>query len=599
MPTVNIPNVGAVRFDDSMSPDEIKTAIERDILPSRSAKPVAPPPPPRDPTEGMGEVQKGLAGMGKSFSDTGVGGQQVALRGMAAFFVTHGLQVPSWIQDKLQGLSEDTDVAKKRDAPLMNTGAGLAGNMLGQLALSAVAPIGGAATGLGRIGLAGAVGAGQGMLQPTGTGETPVANTLLGGAAGALGQGAANVVGAGFRGMASSPQAQAAADWLRSQGSKVSVGQATGNEMMQRVESWLAKLPGTRGWYSNLDASQKSAVDRAIGAMTKEGNPFEGVAAASEGKMFTSDQPFVDELRSLPGRVDMLAGGLQPNSALRTAQAYAGTGAPPMATGTAMIGGRAIDVSKNPQLARAVAEAQQAASGEVAAKLPVGAQIPLTGPHGDYNNYQAIRSVIGKEAFKAGPGTAEGDTLKAIRNAFDDAAERSLTAQGADPALMQDARNAYQVSKTLQPAARQTAEEGTITYSAQQAANIIDKAFTKGTLSNLPQETQDTLRSVMNAARAIKPVSSSGTAENQLAKGIATLGILGGIGGEYAMGDKVGHAPAAMAGLIAAPWLVNRGMQTFGTGLVPKLAAALPDEVTLALRQLASVVPATAVTTSR
>lgn len=110
-----------------------------------------------DPTADMGTGQRLLAGVGKAFADVGRGAGQ------------------------LVGLVDRADVAesRKRDAALMDTGAGLTGNILGNIA--ALAPtifIPGANTLAGSA----AIGAGAGLLQPSeSTGET-VRNVAVGGA---------------------------------------------------------------------------------------------------------------------------------------------------------------------------------------------------------------------------------------------------------------------------------------------------------------------------------------------------------------------------------------------------------------------------------
>ena len=213
----------------------------------------------------------------------------------------------------------------------------------------------------------------------------------------------------------------------------------------------------------------------------------------------------------------------------------------------------------------------------------------MTGPRGDFNNYQAIRSAIGKQAWAAGEGTPEASAYKAIRDAFDAAASRSLEKQGADPAMLEVARNAYQIQRLLRKAEVSGADES-VTYNLQKAASAISDAIKNKTISNLPQDSQEALRAMMVAARAIKPVSTSGTAENQLARQIATAGMLGG-GLEAWQGDKLGHIPGMVAGAVAAPYLLNKGIQAYGRGLAPELAAQIPDWASMTLKQLASGIP--------
>lgn len=119
------------------------------------------PPLTADPTEGMSGLDKFRAGLGKAMVDTA--------RGI-------GQMVPGLVS------REDVADSRRRDAPLMNTGAGIAGNVVGNVApmvaaapfLPAVASISGGA----------ALGAVNGLLQPsTSTGET-AGNALLGAVAG-------------------------------------------------------------------------------------------------------------------------------------------------------------------------------------------------------------------------------------------------------------------------------------------------------------------------------------------------------------------------------------------------------------------------------
>ena len=128
---------------------------------TNSAAPEAPAPAMNvDPTEGMSTFEKLAAGAGKAVYDIGRGAGQML------------------------GLVSDKDVAKARelDAPLMKTGAGMAGNIGGNILASLPAlaiP--------GAQGVAGAAltGAGMAALQPTTADESRLKNMALGGAMGA------------------------------------------------------------------------------------------------------------------------------------------------------------------------------------------------------------------------------------------------------------------------------------------------------------------------------------------------------------------------------------------------------------------------------
>lgn len=122
-----------------------------------------------DPTEGMSAFEKGAAGVGKAMVDP--------LRGIGQML---GM-IPQ----------SEIDAAKKLDAPLMDTGAGLAGNVAGNM-LTALIPGGNTVKG------AALVGAGLSALQPTASGESRLTNTLTGGALGAGGAAAGKIIGKGM-----------------------------------------------------------------------------------------------------------------------------------------------------------------------------------------------------------------------------------------------------------------------------------------------------------------------------------------------------------------------------------------------------------------
>ena len=119
----------------------------------------AKPEPRPDPTEGMSGTQKFLAGVGKGMTDLG--------RGVA--------QLTGFMSQ------QEIDEAKKLDAPLMNTGAGTAGNVTGLIATGLPTMF---APGANTVTGAAVTGGVMGLLQPVATGESRTTNTLIGGAAG-------------------------------------------------------------------------------------------------------------------------------------------------------------------------------------------------------------------------------------------------------------------------------------------------------------------------------------------------------------------------------------------------------------------------------
>lgn len=190
---VNLPDgrVFTVNGPEGMSPEQVYGALvtQRPDLSSEAlAKRAKEAAKESDPTAGMAGWQKFAAGAGKAIVDTGRGlGQLVGLTS----------------QDEI-------DQAKQRDAALMDTGAGMVGNIAGHVGMAfapagAVGATGTLASRLPQLAFAtpkayaaakalaapntvlgaGALGAGQGFVQPVASDESRVWNTALGAGAGA------------------------------------------------------------------------------------------------------------------------------------------------------------------------------------------------------------------------------------------------------------------------------------------------------------------------------------------------------------------------------------------------------------------------------
>lgn len=122
----------------------------------------------KSPTADMSGVQKFVAGAGKGFADLGRGAAQLVGAG------------PS---------PEQVRQTKEEDAPLMESGAGIAGNLAANVATAIPAA---AIPGANTVAGAGVIGGISGLLQPVESGEERVKNTAIGGA---LGAGAQKVFG--------------------------------------------------------------------------------------------------------------------------------------------------------------------------------------------------------------------------------------------------------------------------------------------------------------------------------------------------------------------------------------------------------------------
>lgn len=192
-----------------------------------------------DPTVGMSTADKVLAGVGKAFADTG--------RGIAGLFGADN--------------AEEVRESRRLDSALMDTGAGMAGNVGGHVVM-ALAPGGvlkGAAAGANALKATGAanalnaagkaalapttlrgaatLGAGMGMIQPAENMTERVMNTGLGAGAGAGGQAAFNALARVVR-----PNTSPEVRNLMAEGITPTPGQILGGGY-KRVEEGLTSIP--------------------------------------------------------------------------------------------------------------------------------------------------------------------------------------------------------------------------------------------------------------------------------------------------------------------------------------------------------------------
>lgn len=160
-----------------------------------------------NPTDGMSTQERLAAGFGKSLVDTGRGLRQLATdfsAGIAGPYARPAMQQQA---DDLRG---QYDEARRQDQPLMDTGAGITGNVVGTLT-QFVAPglagirTAGSGSALQRLFLptsvkgSAAQGAVIGGIQPVGEGESRAGQSTLGALLGAGGAAAPKLVGGLYR----------------------------------------------------------------------------------------------------------------------------------------------------------------------------------------------------------------------------------------------------------------------------------------------------------------------------------------------------------------------------------------------------------------
>lgn len=209
---------------------------------------------PASPTEGMSGFQKFAAGMGKSLVDTAEGVSQLFGGASAA----------------------DIEQRRAQDAPLMESGAGMAGNIVGQglqmavpvpagAALKATSWAGKAAPYVGAAARAGVFGGAQGVAG----GESRLTNAGQGAALGIAGQGIASSAGALGRGaiQRADPYTAQLADKAKQFGIKLGVPNISENPLVRTVASQMERLPfsGAGGRFRGNQEAVNRAVGEAIG----------------------------------------------------------------------------------------------------------------------------------------------------------------------------------------------------------------------------------------------------------------------------------------------------------------------------------------------
>jgi hypothetical protein len=317
-----------------------------------------------DPTEGMTGMQKFLAGTGKAMVDIGRGaGQLVGL-----------------VDQK------DIDESKRLDAPLMNTGAGTAGNVVGNIATALPAMfVPGANTVLGASAAGGVLGA----LQPVASGDSRMTNTVIGGVAGGAGQGIANAVGRAVQPVRSTLQGQDAtlAEKAR-RFMPLNAAQETGSKPLRWIDSALDNLPFSADKQAAQKLAQREAWQSQL--LSKAG---ENANAATPEVLGSAYKRLGDQFKDISARNTVTLGNDFINSI-----ANIDASVTPFSKGVSEVVDKALDLASKGQL-----------SGK---------------------EYQSVRSSLTMQAKSAWQSNAElGQALKTLRQSLDDAANASISAE--------------------------------------------------------------------------------------------------------------------------------------------------------------------------
>lgn len=472
-----------------------------------------------DPTEGMGGLAKVGAGFGKAFVDIGRGTQQL-----------FGLGDQAALQQRI-------DDEKALSEPLLNTKAGLAGNIAGNVAALAPAAL---IPGVNTVAGGAALGAASGALQPVATGEDRADNVVIGGAAGGAGTGLARLAGRILRpvGEAVTPRLRALGDQLREMGGRLTPGQATGSRFLQGLEASMESFPPTSGAIRGIKEQNQRAINaqvaRAIGENTDE----------------LSDEALGRAHARITGELNRVA-----------------TDAP---------------TQVSPRLVQSVTELEAANRGVVSVAghplvqeaLDVAASGAATGRQLSHLSTR-LRTAAEQEMRGQNGNRQMGLALYNVREALDDELMAGLPDDAARQAF-QTAREQYRNLMTL-TANKNVINEATGDVSAANLAGALKGKQKRAYLFGGGRQSPET-RGMFQAARAGKAfrdiVGNSGTATRQFLPSMLTLGATGGVAGAVGGNPVEGAASGALLPLVAA--LAARGYARPGLAQYLRNGVPLP-----------------------
>jgi hypothetical protein len=467
-----------------------------------------------------------MAGAGKSVVDAGRGLKQIGTN------IGHGLGLVS--DETQQKVQADIDESRRLDAPLMNTKAGVGGDIAGTLATTLI-PGGMAAKGAEAAGLArtanvarsfvnpttfkaaAAVGATQGALQPVASDESRLGNAAKGAAGGLLGTGVAKGVSAVAQPVKNvlSDTAKEAVDTLEKAGVPLDLSQKTGSKLAKSMKLAVADNPLVGdGGFSDV---QKKAYNRAI---------LKTIGSDSDAA--TSD---------VMGEAQKRIGGVMDAVAERNPIKYDGT----LETKLADVG------------ANARKELEDSQYGVIKNQLDeVLNKAAMNGDAIDGKAYQNIKQQL--DRLSMGADQSKGHYARQIREALDEALQRS--SKGEDYAALKEARMMYRRMKQIEPA---IATDGSGDISASRLANSL------GTKKNAAQSKygkgEQDLVEIAQAGKAILPekTGNSGTTA-RLAAQFLGPGLVTG-GGSFLYDHDPKKALEYGLGGVAAPYIGRQALQ--------------------------------------
>lgn len=444
-----------------------------------------------DPTQDMSGGEKFAAGMGKLYSDIGLGAQQIIAS-----------------EDELPALREEAAQKRASDEALMNTGAGLAGSVAGALP---AAFIPGANTLVGAT----LTGAGLSALNPTVTDDERLSNAMAGGAFGLGGGVVGKGVGAALKPVSSrlGTEGQRLAQIAQTKyGMKLSPAQLTNSKPLKYLESVFADMPLTSGKeQAKRDALQKILNEQTLktaGMVGEEASPSviaKGMEDLSSGfKQMIKDKPvtlgedFIEKLSVLEQQKTPFSSG---------------------------------------QIDKAISDALELASqGQISGQT-----------------YQTVRSGLGRIANST-TDPEQKMALKSIQKALDDSARSGLseTDQAKWDLLRQQYQASKVLQKSQKPITEDVASGDVVPSRLANALYSTDKAAIMG---NANQQNLDELARISKTfmTEPSNSLTAIRTHLQNLLSGAGAPGA--GAAAGYALADEGKGAEGALLGLGAGAGL--------------------------------------------
>lgn len=429
-----------------------------------------------DPTDGMPWWQQALAGVGKSAVDTGRGVMQV---GSAIADQIPGVDLSGY----RQGLQAEIDESRRIDAPLMNRGWGVVGNVAGQAAQMAV-PVAGGAKLTALIGkaspYAGAAtrAAGFTALQPMATGQDRATEAAKAGALGAAGAGVAQGIGrlAARTQQAMSGPVQQSIELAKRAGIPLHLSQVTDSRFLKGLQAVTSHLPFTGA--GKAAQNQQQAFNRAL------------------GRSFGADDAGVlsdDVMKAARNRLNAEYGDIYSKKVIAISDA-------PLR--------RMVEIERE-AIENLTDDEARVVTKQLEKILSRVGDGELTG-----NQYQALRTSLSGVA----PGTNLGRYVKALRDTLDETAQTALGPD--DAARLAKIRGQWANLRTTEDALKQVAGAGG-NVAPTSLWPLIRKGSTKE-MRELAKIGQNVLKN---------PIPNSGTPERDLILRMLGAGGAGAAGG--------------------------------------------------------------------